>query len=477
MRNKNVQISLFDTYTNVLTTMEEEKSEFISLLDEHIDFDAIIPHHFYYAYYSHMGRKHVFPLESFIRALIIQRLLGMEHISQLRTLLSFSKELRDFCGFDRKIPDAPQFTRFKQQFSAHIELMFQRLVDLTTPICRELDEKKSAYLIFDTTGIEPEVKENNPKFFNTMLETAKTYAKGNPGYDPYRAVYGLLPSEAKKAPMAKQQHINGHYCYSYKAGILTDGLGIVRHIAFFDENFRRSHPEVVSQKTDDPAKDKEIGDSTALRPVLTDFFQTHPTQKFSTFLGDAAFDSYDNYAMLRNEFGFERACIPLNPRNSQSSSAEYNKYGNPVCPKTKEQFTCLGKCGGKHRSVRYKWVCPKSEQKGTTRVCTCDTPCTDSSYGRCVYTYPEKNFRDCPGIPRNTEHWDNLYKHRVLVERTINIFKDSFGLAHLRTRDTKTIKADLLLAGCTQLIGVILAKAIHQDHLYKSIRKIAKITA
>ena len=50
MRNKNVQVSLFDTYTDVLITMEEEKSEFISLLDEHIDFDAIIPHQFYYAY-------------------------------------------------------------------------------------------------------------------------------------------------------------------------------------------------------------------------------------------------------------------------------------------------------------------------------------------------------------------------------------------------------------------------------------------
>lgn len=477
MRNKNVQISLFDIYTDVLTTMEEDKSEFLSLLDEHIDFDTIIPCQFYEAYHSYMGRKRVFPLECFIRALFVQRLLGMEHISQLRTLLTFSKELRDFCGFGRQIPDAPQFTRFKQQFTSHIEMMFQRLVEITAPICRELDEKKSAYLIFDTTGIEPEVKENNPKFFNTMLEMAKKYAKGNSGYNPYRAVYSLLPSEAKKAPMAKQQHINGHYCYSYKAGILTDGLGIVRYIAFFDDDFRKAHPEVVSQKTDDPEKDKEIGDSTSLKPVLSDFFRIHPNLQFSTFLGDAAFDSYDIYSMLKNEFGFQRACIPLNPRNSKSSSAEFNWYGNPICPITKEQFTCVGKSGGKHRSLRYKWVCPKSKQKGTTRVCTCEHPCTDSSYGKCVYTYPEKNFRDCPGIPRNTEHWDNLYKHRVLIERTINIFKDSFGLAHLKTRDTETIKADLFLAGCTQMLGVILAKAIHQDHLYKSVRKIVKITA
>lgn len=477
MRKKNVQISLFDTYTDVCRTMEENKPAFLSLLDEHIDFEAIIPPRFYRAYYSYMGRKRIFSLESFIRAFVIQRLLGMTHISQLRTVLIFSKELRDFCGFGRKIPDAPQFTRFKQTFAHELGIMFQNLSDLTAPICRELDEKKAAYLIFDTTGIEPDVKENSPKFFNTMLQLAKSYAKNNPGYDPYKAVYGLLPDDAASAPMARQQHINGHYCYSYKAGIITDGLGIVRHIAFFDNDFRKAHPEVVTPKTNDPDKDKEIGDSTALRPVLEDFFRLHPQQKFSTFLGDAAFDSYDNYAMLKNDFGFARVCVPLNPRNAKASSAALNQFGNPICPLTKEQFTCIGKCAGKNRSVRFKWVCPGSKQKGSSRVCTCANPCTDSSYGKCVYTYPEKNFRDCPGIPRNTEHWDNLYKHRVLVERTINIFKDSFGLADLKTRDTKTIKADLFLAGCTQLIGVMLAKAIRQEHLYKSTRKLVNLVA
>ena len=477
MRNKNVQISLFDTYTNVLTTMEEEKSEFISLLDEHIDFVAIIPRQFYNAYYSFTGRKHVFSLESFIRVLIVQRLLGMEHISQLRTLLSFSKELRDFCGFDRKIPDAPQFTRFKQQFANHIELMFQRLSDLTAPICRELDEKKAAYLIFDTTGIEPEVKENNPKFFNTMLETAKTYAKGNPNYDPYKAVYGLLPSEAKKAPMAKQQYINGHYCYAFKAGIITNGIGIVRDISFFDDDFRSAHPEVVFHRSDDPEKDKEIGDSIALKPVLTDFFNLHQNFKYSTFLGDSAFDSYDTYTMLKNDFHFSRACIPLNQRNSKSSYEHFNKFGNPICHLTGKQFTCIGRSGGKHRSERIKWVCPESVQMGNTRRCTCSNPCTDSAYGKCVYTYPDKDFRAFPGIPRNTEHWDNLYKHRVLVERTINIFKDAFGLNYLRTHNSITIKAELFLAGCTQLVGVILANAVNKAHLSKSIRKFVSLVA
>ena len=436
----------------------------------------LIPARFYHAFYSWTGRKRIHSLESFMKACLLQRILGIDSVALLRTILALSKELKDYCGFIT-IPDAPQFSRFKSEFEIYIEAFFESLVDFTAPICRELDEKKSQYLIYDTTGIEACVKENNDKFFNTLLKQAKAMAKGNPNCDPYKLVYALFPDTAEKAVNAKHQYVNGHFCYAYKAGIVTDGLGIIRHISFFDDDFREKHPEVNMPKSDNPDIDKEIGDSTALKPVLSDFFETHPDLTYSTFLGDSAFDSYDNYAMLKNEFNFERACIPLNKRNSQSSHTDFNEFGNPVCPLNGEQFICLGKSGGKNRSLRYKWVCPKSIQDGSTRKCVCETPCTDSPYGRCVYTYPDKNFRECPGIPRNTEHWDNLYKHRVLVERTINIFKDSFGLDSIKTRNPKTIKADLYLAGCAQLIGVILAKAIHQDKLYKSVRKIVALTA
>ena len=476
MRNKVVQLSLLDTYTDVLETMEDNKSELVDLLEEYIDFEAIIPPQFQYAYYNRYGRKRINSLESFIRALILKSLLGMKQNKQLLTLLKFSKELRDFCGFE-KLPDESQLTRFKQQFCDYIAMMFNSLVEITEPICHEIDEKKSHYLIYDTTGIEPKVKENNPKFLNTKLNQAKKLTKSNPDIDPYKLVYSFLPDEAEKAPMARQQYINGHYCYSFKAGIVTDGLGIIRHISFFDDDFRKKHPEIVTPKSDDPEKDKEIGDSVSLKPVLSDFFDTHKSFSYSTFLGDAAFDSYDIYSMLKKEFNFSRACIPLNNRNSSSSHSDFNQYGNPVCPLDGTQFTCLGKSGGKNRSLRIKWVCHKSIQKGNKRICVCETPCTESSYGKCTYTYPDKDFRNCPGIPRNTEHWDNLYKHRVLVERTINIFKDAFGLGDLRSVNTKTIKADIYLAGCIQLVGVILAKSVNQTNLYKSVRKLVSNVA
>lgn len=374
------------------------------------------------------------------------------------------------------MPDVSQLSRFKHNFCDYIIDLFNNLVSVTEPICREIDSKKADYLIYDTTGFEPYVAENNPKFFNSKLKEAKKFAK-NSSFNPYAGVYKTLPDFASSNPSAKQQYINGHYCYAVKAGIATDGLGIVRYISVFDDPFKEKHPETVTPKSDDPNSDKEIGDSVSLKPVLSDFFSRHPDYSFKTFIGDSAFDSYGNYSLLKNTFGFERVCIPINQRNCKHSDLNFDKYGTPLCPLDNTPFIFLGKSGGKQRSVRFKWVCHKSVQNGSTRVCTCDNPCTSSSYGKCTYTYPDKDFCLYPGIPRHTEHWDNLYRHRVLIERTINLLKDSFGLNYLKTHDTKTIKADVFLAGITQLLGVILAKAVHKPKLFKSIHKLIASTA
>jgi hypothetical protein len=71
------------------------------------------------------------------------------------------------------------------------------------------------------------------------------------------------------------------------------------------------------------------------------------------------FDSYDNYSMLKNDFHFNRVCIPLNLRNSKKANTSFDEFGTPICPIDKTPFTFLGKSGGKNRSARFKWVCHK----------------------------------------------------------------------------------------------------------------------
>lgn len=455
MRKKYVQMSLLDTYHSVEERLENDKPELFRLLDEHLDWDELIPDTFYRAFYLQTGRKRKYELESFLRALFLQRIFHYVEDSQLLNTLRFSYEMRDFCGF-KKVPDASKLTRFKQTFCIHLRVLFERLVDITEPICREMDKALADMLIFDTTGIESYVAENNPK----------------------RLVKGG-PDAAASNPQVKLQYINGHMCYAQRAAVITNGLGIVRHLELFDEDFRACHPELPREKrSKTPEIDKEIGDSTALKSVLMDFRAAHPTLRYSIFAGDAAFDSYDNYRFLLNEYHFRQAVIPMNPRNSASANAkDFNENGTPLCPSDGTPFLFHSKSGGKHRSLRFKYVCPKTKtlilpSGNPTRRCICDTPCSDSKYGKCVYVYPQKNLRIYPGISRDCEAFPAIYNRRAAVERSINTLKDSLGVAGRKTSNTLTTKADLFLAGIVGLLCVILADKLHNTKIARRPRRL-----
>lgn len=224
-------MSRFDTYEDVSAKLAEDKPKLFRLLDEHIVWDELIPARFYQAFYQRMGRPRKYPLEGFIKSMVLPKIFGYVDDSVLLGTLRYSREMRKFCGFT-KVPDGAKLTRFKQDFLPYIMEVFERMVELTEPICRKMDGELAGSLIYDATGIESYVAENNPKFFSSKLRQAKFIAKTNPDADPYRTVYGLLPDCAAANPAVKQQYINGHFCYAQKAGVLTNGLGIVRHIAF-----------------------------------------------------------------------------------------------------------------------------------------------------------------------------------------------------------------------------------------------------
>lgn len=64
----------------------------------------------------------------------------------------------------------------------------------------------------------------------------------------------------------------------------------------------------------------------------------------------------------------------------------------------------------------------------------------------------------------------NIYKIRTVVERDINHIKDNLCLAGRRTQNEKTLHADLILAGITQLITVVLADKINHHEYIRSLK-------
>jgi hypothetical protein len=321
------QISLKDTFSDCQALFINDAPSFFRLLDMYVDLNQFIPQEFFNAFYQKLGRKRLYPLTGFLSALILQKILSIPTDSLLILFLNLCKELRDFCGFSN-VPDAPLFTRFKQDFLPYIERLFQLMVDFTEPLCQEIDSSLADMLTFDTSGIELYVTENNPKTLNSLIKKLMVYYKDNPNVDPYKMAYGLMPKAASSCTAAKQQYINGHFCYADKFAILTNGLGIVRHIAFLDDDFKAAHPDMpVEKKSYSPDEDKSIGDSSSLKPVLSDFFSLDPLFKPDTFLGDSAFDTIETYGFLRDEFHFSKVLIPYNTRNKSAfQGVGYNLY-------------------------------------------------------------------------------------------------------------------------------------------------------
>ena len=290
MTTKYHQISFSDIFSDCQNKLIDDSPSFFSLLAEHIDLDEFIPPEFQSAFYRSIGRTRIYPLHGFLSAFILQKIFSIPTDALLLLFLNLCKELRDFCGFS-KVPDASLMSRFKHDFESYIELMFQRMVDYTEPICQLIDSSLAQMLTFDTSGIELYVTENNPKTLNALIKKLKIFYKDKPDVDPYRMAYGLMPSQAAACPDAKQMYINGHFCYADKFAILTNGLGVVRHISFIDDDvFKAAHSDlVVEKKTDSPDEDKSVGDASALVPVLQDFFSLHPNFHPDTVLGDSAF--------------------------------------------------------------------------------------------------------------------------------------------------------------------------------------------
>ena len=429
------QLSLKDIFTDCQKKFDNDKYQFLVMLDEAIDMDEIVPVSFVTHFHALTGRPRKHLLYPMLKALLLQRIFSIPTDTLLIVFLKYSQELRDFCGFS-VVPDASKFTRFKQDFLPDLQAMFDNLVDLTEPICQNIDPSLASMTIFDTSGIEAWVTENNPKYANRIIKQLKAFkkAKGlDDSYDPYKAAYGSMPSHAASNPAIQQMYINGHFCYAFKFGIVTNGLGIVRDITFYNKDFLEAHPDiVVEKKSDSPDEDKSLADSKALIPVLKDFFQKHPLINPKTFLGDAAFDSIEIYKYLLEDTSIKKAYIPLNGRISlPDADCPLNEDGIPCCPKDpslpmkREGSKSHLRCG----LPTMKFVCPKmkweynKETGKSRRACHCENPCTDSSCGRMFYIYPEKNLRAYPGTLRGTQEWNSTYKIRVNVENPSTISK------------------------------------------------------
>ena len=179
--------------------------------------------------------------------------------------------------------------------------------------------------------------------------------------------------------------------------------------------------------------DAKRHDSVAGIVSLAEFRRLNPSIKVSRLCLDSAHDNYPTYELckawdivpfidLNNNRGRPKAI----PRR-----LNVDKDGTPLCS-AGFRMVYWGYSPSRHDC---KWRCPVT--CGKEEKCTCEVPCSSSSYGRCIYTKPDWDIRLYTPVPRGTEEYKKTYNNRTSSERINNRILNDYHLHDMRIHGKK----------------------------------------
>ena len=140
------QLTLAEVFEDCQNKFDNDKYQFLSLLDEAINLDEIVPVSFVSHFHARTGRPRKHQLYPMLKALLLQRIFSIPTDTLLIVFLKYSQELRNFCGFD-VVPDGSKFTHFKQDFLADLQSMLPGTCLPLNKILMPAGRERS-YLIF-----------------------------------------------------------------------------------------------------------------------------------------------------------------------------------------------------------------------------------------------------------------------------------------------------------------------------------------
>ena len=175
---------------------------------------------------------------------------------------------------------------------------------------------------------------------------------------------------------------------------------------------------------------------------------------------DAAHDALGLFRLATRRWHMALV-VPLNERNTdnlQYAGPLRLEEGVPICP-ANLPMRRWGFCPDR---LRIKWRCPLAAAKKTLELTACPffgNDCSDSPYGRVIYTYPQENYRLHTLIPRDSDLWQCHEDARSCAERSIKRKKYDFHLLQTRTAGRDRWFFRLMLAAMCQHIDAWLIYA------------------
>ena len=187
--------------------------------------------------------------------------------------------------------------------------------------------------------------------------------------------------------------------------------------------------------------DAKRHDSVSALVALAEFRDRYPQLHIDTFISDSASDNQATYELLE-EWGIDAVIALGKPIKKTSKFPVPIDFSDatPICPSGHRMVFC----GDEVMRPRSKWRCPRVMGKADKGDC-CDT-CSQSPYGRTVYTKPSWDPRIFCSIPRGTKRWKMLMNERTAAERVNKRILIDYGLGSTRRWGKKRIAFATLMA-------------------------------
>ena len=174
-------------------------------------------------------------------------------------------------------------------------------------------------------------------------------------------------------------------------------------------------------------------DSVSSIVCLHEFRKRCPDIRIANLCLDSASDNYPTYTLCK-EWGIN-PFIDLNSQRGRPKSIpdaiKIDKDGTPICSGGLHMVYQ----GNDYKGHRVKWRCPVA--CGKADACPLSTPCSPSSYGRCVYTKPAWDIRLYTPVARGTDAWKKIYRNRTSCERMNNRILNDYRLHAMKIHGRK----------------------------------------
>lgn len=179
--------------------------------------------------------------------------------------------------------------------------------------------------------------------------------------------------------------------------------------------------------------DAQRHDSVSSIASLAEFRNLNQGLQIKNICLDSAHDNYPTYKLCK-EWNLA-PFIDLNSNRGRPESIPKHLHidfdGTPLCS-AGFRMVYWGYIPKRHDC---KWRCPVV--CGKEEKCTCEVPCSSSSYGRCLYTKPDWDIHLYTPIPRGTREYKKRYNNRTSSERGNNRILNGYHLQDIKIHGKK----------------------------------------